>query len=155
HTVNLSGTLNMGLDFTDDHHTETTSLYLRDTDDETTVTDFFNENREISDGLGFRNYGLRFEERELRTNQIQGTHRIGEATRERLPRLTGWLGWLPEDTTVNWSYSKSTAETHIPNEVTTTSNTVTDPVTTQVLAESVALQSTAADYRFTDLDDEV
>lgn len=154
-TVNVSGTLNMGVNYTEDHHIETTSLYLRDTDDKTTVSDFFNENRQISDGLGFRNYELKFEERDMRTNQIQGTHRIGAATRERFPTLTGWLGWLPEEATVNWAYSESTAETHMPNEVVTTSNTVTDPITTQVLAEAVALQSTAADYRFTDLDDEV
>lgn len=155
HTVNASGTLNMGVNFADDHEIETTHLFLRDTDDEASVRDYFNENREISDGLGFRDYQVRFEERNMRTNQISGTHSIGEGTRERLPKLTGWLGWVPEEATVSWYYSESTAETQIPNEVVTTLNTVTDPFTREVVAESVALQSNASDYRFTDLDDEV
>jgi len=155
HSVNLTSTLNMGLSFTEDHRISTTSLYLRNTDDETAVRDFFNENREISDGLGFRNYRFQFEERNMRTNQIEGTHYIGDATRDRFPGLTGWLGWLPIESNVHWYRSESTATTDIPNQVGISSQTVTDPFTAAVLGEAVALQSTAADYRFTDLEDKV
>jgi TonB-dependent receptor len=155
HSVNLTSTLNMGLNFTSDHEISTTSLFLRNTDDETAVRDFFNENREISDGLGFRNYRLQFEERNMRTNQIQGVHYIGADTRERFPKLTGWLGWLPEEANVRWYHSESKATTDIPNQVGISSTTVTDPLTAAVLSEAVALQTSAADYRFTDLADRV
>ena len=155
HAVDLSTTLNMGLDFTDDHRISTTTLFLRNSDDETAIRDYFNENREISDGLGFREYRLDFEERNMRTNQVQGVHYIGDATRERFPRLTGWLDWLPRETRLDWYSSDSKAATDIPNQVTVAATTVTDPTTTEVLDESVALQSTAADYRFTRLDDKV
>lgn len=155
HSVNLSGTANLGIRYAFDHEITATSLFLRNTDDDTYVRDFFNENREISDGLGFRNYGMRFEERELITHQIQGSHYLGESTREKFPVVDTLLGWLPERTNVSWFYSDSKATTDIPNEVTITSTTTTDPATAEVLGEAVALQSSAADYRFTDLEDQV
>jgi TonB-dependent receptor len=155
HSVNLSGTVNMGLSFTEDHQISTTTLYLRNTDDETGIEDFFNENGEISDGRGFRDYRIKYEQRSLRTNQIEGDHYIGDATREMFPKLTGWLGWLPKETNVHWFYSDSKAATNIPNEVTVGATTITDPVTAEVLSDAVKQQSAAADYRFTNLDDTV
>jgi TonB-dependent receptor len=154
HSVNISGTAGLGFKLADEHEVSVTGLFLRNTDDETAIQDFFNENREISDGRGFRNYRLRFEEREMVTWQVQGRHVIGEQTRE-WTRLAGLLGWLPTETEIGWFYSDSNATTDIPNEVTVTATTVTDPNTAQVLSASVALQSTAADYRFTALDDQV
>lgn len=155
HAVNLAGTLNFGVGFTEDHEVSTTTLFLRNTDDETAVRDFFNENREISDGNGFRDYRLQFEERNMITNQVKGTHYLGEDTRRRLPFLNGLAGWLPADTALEWFYSESEAQTDIPNQVTVSAQTVTDPETAEVLSSAVALTSQAADYRFTNLDDEV
>lgn len=155
HAVNITGTLNFGIGFTEDHEVSTTTLFLRNTDDETAIRDFFNENREVSDGIGFRNYRLHFEERNMLTHQIKGTHYLGEGTRRRLPFLEGLVGWLPDDTALEWFYSESEAETDIPNQVTIAAQTTTDPDTGEVLDSAVALTSQAADYRFTDLDDEV
>ncbi len=155
HSINLSGTANIGLKFAVDHEVSATSLFLRSTDDDTYIRDFFNENREISDGLGFRNYGFRFEERELVTNQIQGSHYFGETTREKFPIVETLLGWLPDETNVSWFYSDSKATTDIPNEVQITSSTNTDASTGEVLSEAVALSSSAADYRYTNLEDQV
>lgn len=155
-SVNIAGTGSIGLKFTPDHEIETTTLWLRNTDDETATTDFFNENRQRSDGLGFRNYRLKFEERELLTNQISGTHFLGEATREKLPDfISGLVSRLPLETNVTWFYSESTAETLIPNEVEVSSQSVTDPETGEFISDQVARDATAADFRFTDLDDEV
>lgn len=154
HSVNLSGTAEVGFKLNDEHQISATGLFLRNTDDDTAIQDFFNENREISDGLGFRNYRLRYEEREMTTWQVRGQHLIGEQTRQ-FGLLHGLLNWVPLETEINWYYSDSNATTGIPNEVTVTSTTVTDPITARVLSESVALQSTAADYRFTDLNDDV
>lgn len=154
-TVDLTGNLNLGLRFTDDHEIATTTLYLRNTDDETAIRDFFNENREISDEIGFRDYRLQFEQRSLIVNQIQGAHRFGDATRE-LPILR-WFdkAWLPEDLEVNWFYSDTRARTDIPNQVNVDSQTITQPVTGAVVSSSVSVDATTADYRFTLLDDDV
>ena len=155
-SVTIAGTGSLGLKFTPDHEIETTTLWLRNTDDETSVVDFFNENRQKSDGRGWRNYRVKFEEREMLTNQISGKHYLGEATREKLPDfLSGLVSRLPVDSNISWFYSTSTAETGIPNEVLVTSQTVTDPQTGAVLSEQVARDAQAANFRFTDLEDEV
>ena len=154
-SVDWTGNVNFGAKFTEDHEISTTSLFLRNTDNRTTVDDFFNENRQISDGLGFRDYWLRYEERNMRTNQIEGTHFIGQDTREMFPRLANAVKWLPEETSVHWFSSDSKAATDIPSEIRITSKTTTDPTTAEVLGETVALQADAANYRFTRLDDHV
>ena len=154
-SVNISGTLNLGLSFTEDHEISTTTLFLRDTDDETEIFDFFNENRPKPSGRGFRDYRLQFEEREMVTNQVNGTHYLGSATREKLPFLDGLLKHVPEETSISWFYSTSDAETDIPNQVSIASETFTDPASGSVQSEFVRLTSAAADYRFTNLEDEV
>lgn len=154
HSINISGTAGFGLKLGPEHEVSVNGLFLRNTDDDTSIRDFFNENREISDGLGFRNYRLRYEEREMTNWQVQGRHVIGEQTRQ-WPMLRDFVKWMPVESEITWFYSDSTATTDIPNEVTVTAATATDPATAEVLSESVALQSTAADYRFTDLEDQV
>ncbi|MFK8015501.1 MAG: TonB-dependent receptor [Gammaproteobacteria bacterium] len=155
-SVNLSGNLNLGVRYTDDHELATTTLYLRNTDDETAVRDFFNENREIPDGIGFRSYRFQFEERDMTTNQVVGTHRLGQATRDMLPGgLADMIEWIPTETELRWFWSDAEANTDIPNQVDISAQTVTDPVTGEVLSSTVGLDATAADYRFTDLNDDV
>ncbi len=153
--INVSGTGAFGLRFTDDHEIETTTLWLRNTDDETAVNDFFNENRQVSDEQGFRNYRFQFEERLLLTNQIRGTHYLGQETRERFGIVDTLAGWLPLETKIEWWYSDSTAETDIPNQVDVTLGTVTELGTGRTLDEEVGLNNRAALHRFTDLEDEV
>ena len=154
-SVNIAGTVNLGLNYLEDHEISTTHLFLRNTDDETEVFDFFNENRPLSSGRGFRDYRLQFEEREMLTHQIKGSHYIGDSTRDRFGFVDALAGWLPTDAKVEWFYSTSEAETDIPNQVEVTSETFTDRTTGAVESESVRLGSSAADYRFTDLNDEV
>jgi len=154
-SVNIAGTAAFGIKFTEDHAISTTSLWLRNTDDETAIRDFFNENRERPDGLGFRNYRFQFEERAMTTNQLRGRHYLGQATREKLPFLDGVLGLVPDRTRIDWYFSDAEARTDIPNQVEVESQTVTDPATGDVLAEAVTRDSTASDFRFTDLDDDV
>ncbi len=155
-SVTMAGTASFGLTFLDDHEIETTTLWLRNTDDETAVTDFFNENREKSDGLGWRNYRFQFEERSMLTNQIRGSHYLSDATRDLLPGfVAGLLGRIPTETEITWFFSDSTAQTDIPNQLEIASQTTTDPLTGSVLSEAVTLSTQAADFRFTDLDDDV
>ena len=155
YTVDITGNLNLGLRYTDDHEISTTTLYLRNTDDETAIRDFFNENRELSDEIGFRNYRMQFEERNMIVNQIKGTHRFGAASRE-LPVLR-WFDrqWIPRDLEATWFYSDTRARTDIPNQVDVEAQTVTAPGTGVVIRSAVSVDATTADYRFTLLDDDV
>ena len=154
YTVDITGNLNLGVRFGDEHEISTTTLYLRNTDDETAIRDFFNENREISDEVGFRDYRLQFEERDMTVNQITGNHILGDETRDVVPFFGGLMSNLSlPDVEVNWFYSEARAETNIPNQVSVLAQAVTEPVTGRVLSSSVATSSSAADYRFTALDD--
>ncbi len=155
YSVELSASLNMGFTYTDDHEVSTTSFYLRNTDDETAINDFFNENREIPDGIGFRNYRLTYEQRDMRVNQIKGTHYLGAATRDMLPMLSGVFEHVPEELQVDWFYSEAVAETDIPSEVEVQANTVVDPLSGSVLSSDVRLDTASSNYRFTELEDDV
>ena len=148
-SVDLSGNLNVGLSFADEQKLTATSLYLRNTDDSTAISDYFNENGEVSSGRGFREYDIKYEERDLIVNQLTGSHSIGPETKALLP----FLAWVPEDVKVDWFYSDARARTDIPNEVTVNADTATDPATGAVLKSYVA--ESAANYRFTKLNDEV
>jgi len=157
-SVNISGTANFGAKYTNDHEIATTTLYLRNTDDETEQFDFFNENRplptEPEPYRGFRNFRIDFEERSLRTNQIEGTHYFGDETREKLPFLASFLGWLPVESRVDWYWSESRAETEIPNQVIIQQDVDYD-TDGSFQSASVRLGTQAANYRFTDLRDDV
>lgn len=154
-SVSIAGTLNFGVDFLQDHEISTTSLFLRNTDDETEVFDYFNENRVRSSGRGVREYEFEWEEREMTTHQVRGVHRLGPETRERFEFLDRFLGFLPEEAEIAWFYSDSEATTDIPSQVNIKSFTTNDIDTGAVLSEAVQLTSAAADYRFTDLEDQV
>jgi len=154
-SVNISGSGNLGVKYLGDHEISTTSLFVRNTDDETAVRDFFNENREIPDGNGFRNYRFKFEERNLVTHQFEGSHKLGDGTRDQFPIFERLFSWVPTEAKVTWFYSESKATTDIPNEATFSYDTRTDTSTGAVLSQSVSPISNAADYRFTDLEDRV
>ncbi|WP_160153717.1 TonB-dependent receptor domain-containing protein [Microbulbifer sp. ALW1] len=153
YSVDASGNLNLGIRFADEHSISTTSLFLRNTDDETSIRDYFDENRQLSDGRGNREYSLKFEEREMRVNQVNGEHSIGPETKALIPG--GLLNWAPEELTVDWFYSDAVATTDIPSEVNVYADTITDPNTGHTRSSSVSVGTKSADYRFTELEDNV
>lgn len=149
--VNLTGNLNLGWAWYDEHTIETTSLLIRNTDDDAFIRNFYTSSRDFDNGGGFRSYGTRYEERELTVNQIRGTHRLGQTTRD-LINFDG-LSWL-SDLTVDWYFSDSTAETNLPNESKLTYLTTIDSVG-NVLTQSLRPGTNTANFRFTDLEDQV
>jgi len=157
YAVNMNGTFNTGVRYTDDHLIKTSTLYLLNTEDETANIDYFDENREKSGGLGFREQRQKFEQRTLTVNQISGEHYLGAATQESLKRFVpdNVFNVISDEFQVNWMYSQARANTNIPSEVFVTSSTVTDPETGAVLVSNVDIDSAAVDYLFTELDDDV
>jgi len=149
--INMTGNLNLGWTWYDEHTIETTSLLLRNTDDDAFIRDFYTSSRDFDNGAGFRNYGTRYEERELTVNQIRGSHHLGATTRD-LFNFRG-LTWL-SDLEVDWYFSDSTAETTLPNESRVTYQTTVDSAG-NVLSQSLRSGTNTANFRFTDLKDEV
>ena len=149
--INLTGNLNLGLAWYDEHSIETTSLLLTNTDDDAFIRNFYTSSRDFDNGAGFRNYGTRYEERELVVNQIRGTHRLGATTRDLL-NFDG-LAWL-SDLEIDWYFSDSTADTSLPNETQVTYQTTVDAAG-NVLSQSIRPGTNTANFRFTDLEDQV
>lgn len=152
-SVDISGNLGFGLRLNSENRIDTTSLWLRNTDDEVSVKDYFNANKLLSEGQGFRNTELRFEQRELKVNQIRGEHELGWDTLETLG-LDQSLEFL-RGLSVEWYISDSEASTDLPNEVNALSNTRSNPETGEVISSSLSAAGSAVTYRFSDLRDYV
>ncbi len=157
YSVNLTGSGNVGLRYAEEHEVVFSSLFLRNTDDETSVRTFFNENRQRSSGLGYQDVRVRYEEREILVNQLRGDHRLGRATQDLLDGYlpAGLVRMLPDDLELDWFYSDSDADTGIPNEVVVARDGRADPLTGEIADPAVRTVAEGADYRFTDLADEV
>ena len=63
--VVVTGSLGVGIDFAEEHRVEATGIYLRNTEDEASLTLGHNFNFQRANGDRLRNYRYRYEEREL------------------------------------------------------------------------------------------
>ena len=156
-SVNITGTANFGLRFTDDHEIGTMSMLLRNTEDDASFSltcqqGQFNDCADDNPTQG-RVADIRFEQRELIVNQVRGEHTLGDDTYEVLPFLERLE--LLRDTTVTWYYSEAEATTDIPNEVRVGSLDVLDAPYGDVVSTSIRSSGTAGDFRFSDLADDV
>lgn len=156
HTVALTGSLTAGVEYLDEHKIGITAIHLRNTDDEAALTERFNFNFRKEQGAQLRDYRVRYEERELNTFQVNGSHTLGDETAALLlDNGIAQLGWPIKDLSFSWYYSNATADTEIPNEVTISAIDAIDPVSGELLQTSVRSTASAADFRYTELDDEV
>src|SRR5688572_11027744 len=149
--VVVTGALGVGIDFAEEHRVEVTGLYLRNTEDDASLTTGHNTNFAQSSGLGIRNYRIRFEERELELLQFRGTHTVGDAT---LDLLGDWLGFA-KDARIEWYYSDATANTDIPSEMRFAALDTVDPDSGEFISTSMRASISSSEYRFTDLEDSV
>ncbi len=149
--VTLTGSLAFGVDYADEHQVQATGIFLRNTEDEASLTLGNNANFQREAGQQLRNYRIRFEERELEVLQFHGRHTLGAATLELLD-FVPMLSTL-EGLNVDWYYSDATATTDIPNEVQFSAVDSVVPETGEVLSTSIRASVTAGDFRFTDLED--
>jgi outer membrane receptor protein involved in Fe transport len=112
--VSVTGHLGLGVSYTEDHKIETTSLFLRNTDDRSGLNTVYGYSNDYSQGDAFHDLVTRFEQRELRVNQIRGTHTLGMDTLDSrfVPDFLGFMEGLE----FGWFYSEATSTTDIPNE---------------------------------------
>ncbi len=149
--VVLTGSLGVGIDFAEEHRVEATAIYLRNTEDEASLTTGHNFNFQRASGQGLRNYRIRYEERELELLQLRGSHRIGEST---MNLFSDWfnLGFA-EDLGFEWYYSDAKAGTDVPSEMLFSAIDTIDPDTGELVSTSLRSSLSSAEYRFTELED--
>jgi TonB-dependent receptor len=143
-----------GLSWNDEQSLRASYMFLRNTENEASLGLGFNFNNLRADGEQVRNFGSRYEQRDLEVVQFGGEHELGGATLDL-------LGFVPMDLSrleglrFEWYYSDSTSETDIPNELLIQAEDDIDPATREVFATELNRSISAADHRFTDLRDEV
>ena len=155
--VSITGVVNLGLQYSDDLKIGTTSMLLRNTEDDASFSltcqqGQFNDCADDNPTQG-RVADIRFEERELSVQQIRGEHTLGPTTLEILPILEN-LQFL-HDASFSWYYSEAVATTDIPNEVRISSLDVLDAPYGNVVSTNIRSSGTAGDFRFSDLEDDV
>jgi TonB-dependent receptor len=86
--------------------------------------------------------------------QLRGSHNLGDMTRDR-------RDWAPlvlelaDGLKVDWYFSDAKATTDIPSEILISAVDAIDPDTDELIRTSVRSSLSAAEYRFTDLEDSV
>jgi TonB-dependent receptor len=151
HQVTMTGSLGVGVEFADEQKIEATGIYLRNTEDDASITTGNNFNFRQSDGRQLRNHRVRYEERELELVQLRGTHRLGPETMALLDGILNLKGL--EDLAFEWYWSDAKARTDLPSELQFSFQDAVDPDSGEILSTTMRLSATAAEYRFTDLED--
>jgi outer membrane receptor protein involved in Fe transport len=148
--VVLTGSVGAGIEYAEEHRIEATGIFLRNTEDEASLTLGHNSNFRLDNGDRLRNYRIRYEERELQLLQVRGSHALGDATLDV-------LDWAPlgfaEGLVVDWYYSDAEATTDIPSEITFSGRDLVVPNTGELISTSLRPSLSSAEYRFTELED--
>ena len=156
HEVNMTGSVNFGLSYANDHRLGSIHLLLRNTEDDATSTRTcsqgqFNDCFDETSAIQSRIFGMRYEQREMEMHQFNGSHSFGDET----------LGMLPEffevlrDGEFEWYYTVATADTDLPHEVSISGQESLDSPNGTPTSFSVRTTSTAAQFRYSDLNDEI
>ena len=156
HEVNITGSLNFGVRFTDDHELGSIHLLLRNTEDDATSTRTctqgqFNDCLDESSPVQGRIFGMRYEQREMLMHQFNGKHTFGDDTLDLLPEYMEFA----RDGTLSWYYTVATAETSLPHEVSISGQERLSIPNGEVTNYSVRTTATAAEFRYSDLSDEI
>lgn len=154
--VNITGSLNIGLRYTEDHELGSIHLFLRNTDDDATSTRTcsqgqFNDCFDESSAVQGRLYGMRFEQRDLAMHQLQGSHTFGDPTLAILPEIFEFL----RDTEFSWYYTAATASADLPHEVGISGQEGLNAPDGAPVTFSVRTTATAAEFRYSALNDEI
>jgi outer membrane receptor protein involved in Fe transport len=157
--VSITGSINGGFRFTDDHEVDALYLYIRNSEDDASFTTGcrqgqFNDCLDPNTPAQSAIYRYRYEERRLVARQLSGSHTLGDETLELLP---SWLQWLDVARSLNfeWYYTDSETHTELPNEVTVNGVEGLVPGTFEVADYAIQPEGGALTYLYSELHDEV
>jgi outer membrane receptor protein involved in Fe transport len=144
------GALQVGLDYLTDHSLEFSSYVINHDEDQSSILRGFDANNLLIDLDQKVGYQTRLQQRELKINQISGSHTFQETP--WFSKVLGKRGW--EDLEFDWFYSESEATTDIPNETTFQASAIYDPVTGESLDTQVLATTTSGQFSFLNLEDQ-
>lgn len=155
--VDVTGSISLGTEFLNDHKLEFMGLLIRNTENDassarTCVQGQFNDCFDTGSPVQGRIFAVRFEERELKLLQFNGSHMFNADTIALLPKRLRFLDRF-EFAEVTWYYTDATATTSIPNEVRVSGQESLTGPNGSVNEYRVRATGSAADFRFSDLED--
>jgi TonB-dependent receptor len=142
HSVRWSGMFNMGIEYNQNHHIDLKTLILHDTQDQIKDKIGNTNNVLLSDGLRVRDSEIKYEERQLISRQISGTHNF--------PSLWN-LG-------IDWKYSNAKSNRFAPGNVTTRfilADENSDGIFDLTNESALRRATTGSRFTFQNLDDKV
>ena len=156
HEINITGSVNFGIRITDDHELGSIHLLLRNTEDDATSTRTcsqgqYNDCHDESSPVQARIHGMRYEQREMLMHQFNGNHTVGDETLDVLPDFMEFA----RGGNIGWYYTIATAETVLPHEVTISGQERLSGPNGDAISFSVRTTATAAEFRYSDLSDEI
>jgi len=149
---NLTGALNLSMNYRDGHTIATNSYLLRDDEDLSSIVKGFNSDFLPASGNQRQTNVSRLEKRELLVNQITGEHTLERYDLGSI-NLPPFLDAITS-VDINWFYSDATASTEIPNSSTVQSTNRIDP-STQALLSTQVNSGPSAQFSFLELEDRV
>ena len=142
HSVRWSGMFNAGLEYNRNHHIDLKTLILHDTQDQVKDKIGNTNNVLLSDGLRVRDNEIKYEERQLISRQLSGTHNF--------PSFWN-LG-------VDWKYSNAKSNRFAPGNVTTRfilADENSDGIFNLTGESALRRATTGARFTYQNLDDKV
>jgi len=139
--INLTTAFTAGLRYLEDHEISLSSMFIRNTEDETASRISNNQNIIASEGNQLRDFAIRYEQREMTVHQLLGKHSLFD--------ISGF-----DTIGLEWYYSDATAKTQVPSEVNISARDELDSAG-NVAATFLRASSSAVSYGWTDLDDQV
>ncbi|MDO8908593.1 MAG: TonB-dependent receptor [Pseudohongiella sp.] len=151
-TDNLTGALNLSLNYQDRHTVATNTYLLQDDEDLSSVVKGFNSDFLPNSGSQRQTNVSRLEKRELLVNQVTGEHKFERYDLDfiKFPSILNPITSVD----VQWFYSDATASTEIPNSSTVQSTNRIDTDTRIVLSRQVN-SGPSAQFSFLELEDRV
>ncbi len=150
-TTNLTFAANFGLRWGEEHEISSKNIFIRNTDDDVSITNIYTGNKSFNSGLGDREFDYRFEQRELEVYQIDGKHVLGYETKEALGLGDTFL----DDLEFHWFYSNATANTDIPSETNIQADITRNRDSGVITSSNLRPGLQMMDVRYTELEDKV
>lgn len=136
--------LNMGVNYQEMHDLALNAYKIDITEDEAQIQTGHDANNRASDNRQLVDYVTRYEERELEVFQLLGDHKFDQLVGNVLGTIN-----------IDWFYSDSAVETHIPGKAIVKGSNQLDPETGAVLNTQLFATSAAAAFEFLTLKDDV
>ena len=142
--------LNFGLEYLADHSLDFASYLIQNDEAQANASRGYDTNNELSSGDQRIVWETRLEQRELKLNQLSGSHTFADT-----PGFVGdmFRRFALDDLEFDWFFSDAVATTEIPNQARFNGGATVDPTTRETQSERLQGGSTQGRFSWLSLED--